>query len=110
MAMSVRERVREVGILKTLGYTPGAILLLILGEAGVISVIGGAIGIALAAGLTDLIRHGPSFLFALTTLSITPDVGALSLALAFVIGVSSAFVPAWNAARTPILDCLQSTA
>ena len=33
MAMSVRERVREVGVLKTLGFTPGAILGMILGEA-----------------------------------------------------------------------------
>ena len=33
MAMSVRERVREVGVLKTLGFAPGAILRLILGEA-----------------------------------------------------------------------------
>ena len=40
MAMSVRERVREVGILKTLGYTPGAILVIILGEACVISIAG----------------------------------------------------------------------
>ena len=36
MAMSVRERIREVGILKTLGYTPDAILFMILSEAGVI--------------------------------------------------------------------------
>ena len=50
VAMSVRERVREVGILKTLGFTPRAILLMILGEAGVISLLGGVIGIAVAFG------------------------------------------------------------
>ena len=44
VAMSVRERVRETGILKTLGYTPRAILLMILGEAGVISLVGAASG------------------------------------------------------------------
>jgi putative ABC transport system permease protein len=108
MAMSVRERVREVGILKTLGFTRGAILFMILGEAGVISIIGGAIGLALAIGLTDLVRHGPSFMFALKTLSITPGVGALCVALAVFIGVASSVVPAWNAARIPILESLQS--
>ena len=41
MAMSVRERVREVGVLKTLGFTPGTILGMILGEACAISLVGG---------------------------------------------------------------------
>ncbi len=109
MAMSVRERVREVGILKTLGYTPGAILFMILGEAGVISVVGGTIGLLLAQALTAVLRHGPAFIGAVRTLAITPDVEALSLALAFVIGVGSAVVPAWNASRTSILESLRST-
>jgi putative ABC transport system permease protein len=106
MAMSVRERLREVGILKTLGYTPGAILFIILGEAGVISVLGGIIGLAFASGLTSIVRRGPSFIQTMKTLSITPDVGALCLALAVVIGVVSSFVPALNASRTSILKSL----
>src|SRR5579863_852778 len=44
MAMSVRERVREVGVLKTLGFTSSAVLGLILGEAALISFAGGTIG------------------------------------------------------------------
>jgi len=108
MAMSVRERLREVGILKTLGYTPGAILFIILGEAAVISLLGGAIGLALATGLTAVIRNGPTFLQQMKTLSITPDVGALLLGVALVIGVASSFIPAWNASRTPILESLRS--
>lgn len=108
MAMSVRERVREVGILKTLGYTPGAILFMILGEAGIISLVGGGIGLLLAMGLTSVVRRGPSFISAMRMLSITPDVAAISLALALVIGVGSAVIPAWNAARNSILESLRS--
>ena len=87
MAMSVRERLREVGILKTLGYTPGAILFIILGEAAVISLLGGIIGVVFASGLTAMVRQGPSFIQAMKTLAVTPDVGAICIGLAAVIGV-----------------------
>jgi len=109
MAMSVRERIKEVGILKTLGYTSGTILFLILGEAGVLALLGGGVGLLLAFGLTDVVRHGPSFIQAMKTLSITPDVAGALLLLAFVIGIASSFVPAYNASRTPILESLRNS-
>lgn len=109
MAMSVRERIREVGILKTLGYTPGAILGIIVGESAVISVVGGAVGLLLAGGMTAAIRSGPVFIQQLKALRITPDVGGVSLLLAALIGVVSSLIPAWNAARTSILESLGTT-
>src|SRR5438045_2027663 len=82
ISMSVRERVREVGIMKTLGFTPGAILGIILGESAVISLIGGVVGCFLAAGLCVLIAHAPGAGMnpALKSLSATPIVGLFSLA------------------------------
>ena len=109
MAMSVRERIREVGILKTLGYTPGAILGLILGESAVISLAGGVLGIMLAMGMTAAIRNGPGFFSQLKTLSMSPAVGAVSLLTALFIGVISSFLPAWSAAKTSILEAVRST-
>jgi putative ABC transport system permease protein len=109
MAMSVRERIREIGILKTLGYTQGAILFLILGEAGALSVFGGFLGLLLSLGLTAVVRQGPSFMQAMKTLSITPDIGAGLLGLALVIGVVSSFIPAFNASRTSILVSLRNS-
>lgn len=106
VAMSVRERVREVGILKTLGFTPRAILLMILGEAGVISMLGGVVGVALASGLTRMVAKAGGFLSFVNTLAITPDVAVLCLGLALVIGLASSVIPAWSAARTPILEAL----
>jgi putative ABC transport system permease protein len=109
MAMSVRERTREVGVLKTLGYTNGAILGIILAEAAVLSLIGGVIGAGLAQMLTGVIRQMPSLFAEFKTLTILPPVAAMLLAIAVTIGVASAFIPAWNASRTNIIDALRST-
>ena len=108
VAMSVRERVRETGILKTLGYTPRVILLMILGEAGVISLVGGILGLLLASELTALVAKAGGFLSFVSTLAITPDVALLCLGIALFIGVASSLVPAWNASRTGILDALKN--
>ncbi len=109
IAMSVRERVREVGILKTLGFTRGTILSLILGEAVAISAIGGAFGVVLAAGLCGFVRNGPAFSDDMRHLSIQPPVALVCLAVAAGIGFVSAFIPAWNASSVPIVEALRST-
>ena len=111
ISMSVRERVREVGIMKTLGFTPDAILGIILGESAVISLIGGAIGCLMAALLCVGVRSSPASIFAggLRFLSLTPAVALLCLGIAILIGVVSSLVPAWGASRTSILESLRST-
>lgn len=107
MAMSVRERVREVGILKTLGFTREAILGIILGEALLLALIGGVLGLALASALCALVRQAPAFISQTKTLTIQPSVALACLALAGLIGVVSSFVPAWGAARTSIVEALR---
>ncbi|HYK17361.1 MAG TPA: FtsX-like permease family protein [Bryobacteraceae bacterium] len=111
ISMSVRERIREVGILKTLGFTPGAILGIVLGESAVIALIGGAIGCLLAEGMCSAVSRGPGgdFMPALHTLAITPPVGLICLGGALAIGLVSSFIPAWTASRTPILESLKYT-
>jgi putative ABC transport system permease protein len=109
IAMSVRERVREVGVLKTLGFTRGTILSLILGEAVAISIIGGALGVVLASGLCGVVRKGPAFMNEIKHLSIQPPVALFCIAVAASIGLLSAFIPAWNASRISIVEALRST-
>jgi putative ABC transport system permease protein len=110
MAMSVRERVREVGVMKTLGYTNGLILMLIIGEAIAIALAGGIIGLILAQGATAVVgKAGQAFLGQLHGLSVTPFTAMAALLIAVVVGFISSVVPAWNAARTNILDSLRYT-
>jgi putative ABC transport system permease protein len=108
MAMSVRERIKEVGILKTLGFTNNAILGIIIGEAATIALIGGIAGVLLASVLTMWIAgFAGQFNGQLIGLSVTPIVALICLAVALLIGVISSFIPAFNAARTNILDSLR---
>ncbi|MBV9157941.1 MAG: ABC transporter permease [Acidobacteriaceae bacterium] len=108
MAMSVRERIKEVGVLKTLGFNNDTILGIIIGEAITISLIGGIIGLLFASGLTLLVgKAGQAFVAQLHGLSLTPITCVISLGVAILIGLISSFFPAWNAARTNILDSLR---
>lgn len=109
MAMSVRERVREVGVLKTLGFQNSTIMGMILAEAALIALIGGVIGLAVAQVLCIGIRQGPAIVDQTKTLTIQPPVLLALLGISMVIGISSAIVPAWNASRTNIIDALRFT-
>lgn len=109
LSMSVRERIREVGILKTLGFTPSAVLGIILGEAAVIALIGGMMGCLLAGLLCGVLRGAPGSLQAMKSLSVTPGLAVLSLLIAVLIGLISALLPALGASRTSILDSLRHT-
>ncbi len=110
MAMSVRERIKEVGVLKTLGFTNGAILGMIIGEALCIALAGGVLGLLLAAFITaGVTKAGAAAMLQINALTITPFTIVLSLGVALLIGFISSFVPAWNAARTNILDSLRYT-
>jgi putative ABC transport system permease protein len=110
LSMSVRERVREVGLLKTLGFNAPTILGIVLGEAAVIALAGGAIGCLLAGLLCVVVRQAaPPFIPGIRTLAVTPLVAGLSLTVALLIGLLGALLPAFSAARTSILNSLRHT-
>jgi putative ABC transport system permease protein len=109
MAMSVRERIREVGILKTLGFTRESILGMILGESVVIATIGGLIGLGLAALICQALQSVPSTFINMPDLKIPPLLGALCLAIAALIGLISSTGPAWIASRKTIVEALKHT-
>jgi putative ABC transport system permease protein len=110
MAMSVRERVREVGVLKTLGFAQGEILGMILGEAIAISITGGLIGYLISAGLMRLIAKAPGIGGFLPTLAlIEPSVATACIGTAALVGVMSALVPAMGASRMSIVQALRTT-
>jgi putative ABC transport system permease protein len=109
MAMSVRERTREVGVLKTLGYSPQLVLTLILGEACLISVAGGLIGYSLSSALMLVVLKSPFGGFLPGFQLFQPGVALACVLIAGAIGLLSSLVPALGAARAPIVEALRST-
>ena len=109
MAMSARERVREVGILKTLGFTPGSILGMILGEACAISIAGGTIGYLISTQLLRLVIKSPFGGYMPPMHIFQLPVALTCIFMAAAIGAMSSFVPAMGASRTTIVAALRST-
>lgn len=111
MAMAVRERVREVGVLKTLGFTNGVVLWLMVSEAIMISLIGGVIGLALTRGLILLLKSAPAGVTFIdfSQISVQPSIIIICLLVAAMIGLISSIIPALGASRRPIVDALRFT-
>ena len=105
MMMTARERLAEYATLKALGFGPGYVGRLILGESLVIALVGGAIAIVLTppvavrlAGLTDTL---------FPTLFVSGSTVALQALSAAVVGVLAALFPMRSAARVNIVDGLR---
>ncbi len=107
VAMTVRERTREIGVLRTLGYSEGGVLALILSESIVLALIGGITGLVMAAFVMSYLRTLPSMLVDLKPLALTPTVVTACLCIAGFVGAASCFFPARQAARRPITEALR---
>ncbi|MFQ5670729.1 MAG: ABC transporter permease [Acidobacteriota bacterium] len=105
MAMSIRERVREVAVLRALGFQRGRILTMVLGEAMLISALGGLLGVMGAKLLLQAVDIS-RFLF-LPFFYIPWQTALAGMFLAGVIGLASGLVPAWRAASIPVVDGLR---
>lgn len=106
MAMSVRERIREIAVLKTLGFPKNSIFALLIGEAVTVTLLGGIIGAGLAWFLLTMAAHAPGGNM-MGNMSVTPAIFALALAAAALVGVLSGFVPSWRASSQPIVQGLR---
>ncbi len=104
MTIAVRERTQEIGLLRAIGARRSAIARLFLGEAMLLSAIGGAGGLALGFTIVLVVQWTlPSM-----PATISPLYVMLSVGLAVVIGVVAGVLPARRAARLEPLDALRA--
>src|SRR5579859_285778 len=106
MAMTIRERTREVAVLKTLGFTRGTILSLYIGEAVTISLLGGLLGATGATLLMIVASKLPNGTF-FTGFKVNTPTYLVALAVAALVGFVSAVFPSYNASRRNIVDGLR---
>jgi putative ABC transport system permease protein len=106
MAMSVRERTREVGTLKALGFQRSTIAWLFVGESLVVALVGGALGVGgslLAFSSVDLSLYLPNF----AEFTPAPETLGAAFGGAVLVGVVSVAYSAYRVSRLTIAEALR---
>jgi putative ABC transport system permease protein len=105
MAMSIRERTREVALLRTLGFTRGRILRLLVGESIAVALIGGVIGVLISTVvIVFMARPGIGLP---VSMRMTASTGFVVILVAAFVGLVSALVPSYRASHVGIVDGLR---
>jgi len=104
MAQAVRERTNELAVLKTIGFSSGSVLGMVLAEGMLLLLLGGVVGLALAGVLVPIVAKGSGGMLNL------PPIGTqtwvLGIVLMLVIGALVGALPAIRAMRLNIVDAL----
>lgn len=108
MFTSVRERTREIGIMKAIGAKNSAVLAIFLIESGIIGIVGGiggtVLGIILAKTVEIYGQYHPMFYI---SASVGPGLIVFGLVFSLLVGCLSGFFPARRAARLKPVDALR---
>jgi len=110
IAMGVRERTNEYGVLRAIGFLPGHIVRFILAEGLVIGLLGGAIGVLLGYpvvnnGMGRLIEENMGNMF--PQFRVQPQIALFAFGLAVLLGLVAAILPARKASRLQVVEALR---
>ncbi|MEF9943200.1 MAG: FtsX-like permease family protein [Burkholderiaceae bacterium] len=108
MAMTARERMSEYAMLKAIGFKPGRVGGVIMGEALALALVGGGIGMLLTAPVVHLFHSVTQSVFA--KMPLVAETFYLQAACALAVGLVAAIVPMIRAMRMPIVDGLRHVA
>jgi putative ABC transport system permease protein len=107
MAMSIRERAREIGILKALGFRRSQVLALLLGESVALSMSGALIGSLGARFVYANLRMATVSIGMIQRFVVTPGTLVACAATGLLVGLIAAGIPAWRAANRPVVTALR---
>ncbi len=110
-SMSVRERMRELAILKAIGFRRNLVFGTLLGEAALLSTVAGTLGallsLALTLGMRSLTGGWAPSLGPLSGFIVTNAILVQAVFLAFFIGIVSGWLPSWSASRRSVAAILR---
>ena len=104
MAQAVRERIPELAILKTVGFTSGSVLGLLLAESILLLVLGGVAGVLLAGLVAQGLEAAVGIILPPIVSSVA--IWARALGLMILIGVVVGALPAYRGLRLRVVDAL----
>jgi ABC-type antimicrobial peptide transport system permease subunit len=102
MAYSVAQRTREIGVRMALGATPESVLRMVLGQAGRLVAVGVAVGLACAAGVTQVLN---ALLY--QTDALDPWIFGLTAALLATAAILASLAPALRGTRVTPIEALR---
>jgi len=108
MGMAIRERGREIALLKALGFGSPAVFGLLLAESFSLAMLGGALGCAAAWAMlhaVDIYRLSRGLF---VNFAVTPQIVAQALAAAALLGMASCVWPAWRSIRRSVVTGLRT--
>ena len=104
MAQAIRERIPELAILKTLGFSDGAVTVLVLAEAALLLLLGGALGMAASTALLPVVNGSTGGRF--PPLYVSGHTWGLALAVVVALALAIGLPPALRARRLRIVEAL----
>lgn len=109
MAMTIRERSAEIAVMRSLGFTAGRVMGLLLAEGLLLSLLGGALGLGMAVLAAKVTAGFASAILPwMADFYIPSDTLLLCAAGTLVLGLLSTFIPAYQASRRPIVEALRA--
>ena len=105
MAIAVRERMRELAVLKAVGFSDSFVLSLVLGESLLLAAIGGGLGLALCKLVTPLLAK--LLVGLLPYFYLAPIAIVSGLLVTLIVGTAAGILPAWSAMRLRVVDALR---
>ena len=105
MAQAIRERTNELAILKTLGFSDGRILGLVLAESCLIAIVGGGLGLAVAYPIVSFVAVQTNGMVQPLYLPVRDVI--VGAAIIVLLGFATGLWPAVQASRLRIVDALR---